>query len=434
MKTFDRRRLLSQLLAAAVMLACVAASRHAFRAGVSRLLAETAPRLPVNLQGADALAVAGRAVELGASDPEAHEALAVVLARRGDFDSATLELERAAALRPSYFRQWQNLGRARTLAGDSEGALAAYAEATRLAPFYAEPRWQLGNELLRAGRTEEAFAQLSRAAESRPSLAAYTAELAWRAYDGDARAVAGAVAPRSAQGRLTLARFFARRGRESEALEQYRAAGAWVGQAGRRALVSDLITARKYRAAREVWAGDEGEASASASAATASGADASAIDDGGFELQSNLNGAGFEWQFARELSAVRFSLDSAAPREGARSLLVSFGGELDPSARLVSKLFTVEAGARYRLSFAARSEELVSAGMPVVALLDPADGRLLAQTEPMAEKTDGWREHRLEFTTPADGALLVVRRAGCAAPQCPIFGRLWLDAFTLQKL
>ncbi|HEX7176966.1 MAG TPA: hypothetical protein VF240_17025 [Pyrinomonadaceae bacterium] len=422
---FDRRRLLRHLLAAAFMLACVVGSRHAFRAGMSRLMAETTPRLSVNTEGADALGVAGRAVELNASDPEAHDALAVALARRGEFDAAERALERAATLRPRYFRQWQRLGRARTLTGYREGALAAYAEAVRLAPFYAEPRWQLGNELLRGGRTAEAFAELRRAAESRPALAAYTAELAWRAYDGEARAVAGAVAPHTAQGRVALARFFARRGRESEALEQYRAGGAEAAEGERRSLVSDLIAAGKYRAAREVWAGD---------AAASSGADAPGIGDGGFESQSSLAGAGFEWQFARDQPAVRFSLDSAAPRDGARSLLVTFGGDPDPSARLVTKLFTVEPGARYRLVFAARSEELVSAGLPVVALLDPADARVLAQAEPVPVKTDGWREYQIEFTTPADGALLIVRRSGCAVRTCPIFGRLWLDAFTLQKL
>jgi len=425
-KTFDRRRLLRHLLAAAVMLACVAGARHAFRAGMSRLLAETAPRLSANFRGADALGVAERAVELNASDPEAHDALAVALARRGEFDAATRALERATTLRPRYFRQWQMLGRARTLVGDSEGALAAYAEAVRLAPFYAEPRWQLGNELLREGRTGEAFAELRRAAESRPALAAYTAELAWRSYDSDASAVAGAVAPASPQGRVALARFFARRGRESEALEQYRAGGREAGEAERRALVADLIAAGKYRAAREVWAGD--------AAAASSEADAPGVGDGGFESQSSLAGAGFEWQFARDQPAVRFSLDTAAPRAGARSLLVNFGGDPDPAARLVSKLFTVEPGARYRLTFAARSEALVSAGMPVVALLDPADARVLAQSESVPEKTDGWRDYQIEFTTPADGALIVVRRSGCAAQKCPIFGRLWLDDFNLQKL
>ena len=58
MKTFDRRRLFGHLLAGAVMLACGAGARHAFRAGVSRLLAETAPRLSANFRGADALGAA----------------------------------------------------------------------------------------------------------------------------------------------------------------------------------------------------------------------------------------------------------------------------------------------------------------------------------------------------------------------------------------
>src|SRR5947207_5089952 len=251
-------------LAVVGLVLCCGAAWYSARAGVSRLLSETATGLSFTEYEAMATPLSESAVRLSTSDPEAHYARAVAFAQGGKSGAAVVELERVAELRPRYYQTWLKLGRARERAGDSEGARAAYRESVRLAPFYAEPRWQLGNALLRGGRLDEAFAELRSAASSRPQLLAYTLELAWHAYGGDARAVEQAIAPQTDAARTSLARFFARRGHAEEALALWRDARHGAGEEEhsadeeeRRALVADLIAAGKYKEAHAVWAGGE---------------------------------------------------------------------------------------------------------------------------------------------------------------------------------
>lgn len=413
----------TRLIVAAVCFAlCCSASWLAARVALGRVLAETAPGLYRTRYEGEATRLAERAVALSASDPEAHHARAVAFALVDDEGNAARELERAASLRPRHYLVWLRLGRGRERAGDGAGAVAAYREAVRLAPAYAAPRWQLGNTLLRAGLTEEAFAELRAAAASRPALFAYTIELAWRAYGEDARAVVEALRPETPRERVALARFFARRGRAAEAVEQFRAGGDAAGDEERRALVAQMIAARQFREAYEVWAGKTGGVGA--------------LLDGGFE-EKGAGGAGFGWQFARGLQGVSASLDVSGPRGGARSLLLEFRGEPDASVRLASQLVLVEPGGRYRLGFAARTEGLVSGGPPAVFVLDAGAGeRVLAQSEPPPRDTGGWKTYEIEFTaTGAAGAVnVVVRRLACAAAPCPVFGRVWLDDFALKKI
>ncbi|HEX8501814.1 MAG TPA: O-antigen ligase family protein [Pyrinomonadaceae bacterium] len=403
------------------------AARDAARAGVSRLLSENATRLRFTPYESRAVEVAEVAARLAPSDPEAYYALGVTRAQSGDADAARHAFEREAALRPDYYLTWLRLCRARERAGDGEGALDACRESVRLAPAYAEPRWQLGNALLRAGRIDEAFADLRRAAASRPQLFAYTIELAWRVTGGDAGATARAVAPRTASEGAALASFLSKRGEARAALEAIRAAGA-VDDAGRRALAAEMIAAGQYREAFAVWsgAGVVGETDEAGGAF---------LIDGGFESQPGGGDApGFGWRFAGRVNGARVSLDASDARGGARTLLISFEGSPDITARFVSQLLLTEPRARYRLSFVARTEELISGGPPVVSVLTPAGDRVLSETPPLPRDTDGWRDYSVEFVAAGEATLVAVRRLGCVEQTCPVFGRLWLDDFSLRKL
>lgn len=421
------------LLAAVGCVVFCWAAWYSARAGAARLLSESATRLRGTEYEAEAARLAAKAEALSPSDPEAHYSRAVASALLGDDGAAVEGLERAARLRPRYFQSWLRLGRARERAGDAGGAVGALREAVRLAPFYAEPRWQLGNTLLRDARPEEAFAELRLAAASRPSLAPYTFELAWRAYGGDARAVERAAAPSNASARVALARFYSKRGLGAEALAQFRAAGGAVGAEERRALVAEMIEAGQFGEAREVWAGESGGAEGGRA-----GVGAGVLLDGGFEDKATREGPGFGWRFARDLEGVLVSLDLTEPRAGAHSLRFQFDGAPDASARLATQLVTVEPGARYRLRYAARVENLVSGGPPHVAVLDAGKGERtpVALSAKLEGGTRGWEDYEVEFVAPeATGAVLVViRRQPCAQPPCPVFGRVWFDDFSLEKI
>jgi hypothetical protein len=52
------------------------------------------------------------------------------------------------------------------------------------------------------------------------------------------------------------------------------------------------------------------------------------------------------------------------------------------------------------------------------------------------QDSQGWHDNTIDFTTTdATSAIRIsLQRARCDKSPCPIFGRLWLDAFALQKL
>jgi tetratricopeptide (TPR) repeat protein len=425
-------RLLHYILASLSLVACLLGIRVIGQAGLSRLLSEYVVRsslLPSEKQ-TSMVSVADRATRLAPSDPAAHRARAIALMDAGQLGEAIREYERAIALRPGHYSLWVELGRARDQADDPQGALEAFTEAARFAPYYAQPHWQLGNVLFRMGRRDEAFAELRRAALSDMTLLPAAIDLAWAAYDGDASAIERAFQPQSAQWHLALARFFARHGRPLEALEQFRAADE-ITDTERRAFLQDLLAAKHFKESYEVWSGGLETKNTPRPGGTAS------ITDGSFESGIKFDDPGFGWQLASAASAFRYSLDTVEPKESAHSLRIDFNGDYNPASPVISQLVLVEQGARYRLHFAARTEELVTGGLPVVVVSDASiNGRSLAESSPLPQGTSGWQEQTIEFTA-GDGTsavLISFVRQSCGSVPCPIFGRVWLDQFSIEKL
>ena len=386
------------------------------RAGASRLVSDYAVR-------AGELTAADAAATLAPSDPEAPYAKAGLLAEAGEHARAAREYEEALSLRPRDYVIWVELGREKEEAGDTEGALAALREAVGLAPFYARPRWQLGQALLRAGRQGEAAEELRRAAESDPGLYPNLVETLWQAGGRDPRALARNARPATAEQTLTVVRFLIKAGASAEGLKALRESGAGLTAEARKTLVSDLIAAEDFAGAYAVWS--EGREGAAGS-----------FTDGGFEAEVRTGEEGFGWRFPSGGQNVKLSLDADSPREGARSLKVEYAGNSEPAQPPVSRLVAVEPGALYRLTFSARTKELVTGGPPFVQIVSAAkSGEALAETAPLPATSNGWQDFALEFTAPAAGAVRVaLKRRPCASSPCPAFGGVWLDAFELRRL
>lgn len=385
------------------------------RVGAARLVSDYAGQVG-SKEAADV------AVALAPSDPEAHYQRANVAADTGDYAGAAPSYERALEFRPRDYVIWIELGKAREETGDTVGALEAFRRAVALAPFYARPRWQLGNALLRAGAHEEASAELRRAAESDPLLYPNLIQTLWQASGRDPRALVRDASPRTTRETLVLIKFLIREGEPHEGLVLLRGSGARLNEEERKTLVAELIAAEEFKGAYEVWS--EGRAATGA------------FEDGGFEEAASSDEEGFGWRFARGEQSVRLSLDADAPRAGARSLKVEYAGSSEPSLYAVSRLLLLEPGARYRLTFAARTKELVTGGPPFVEIVSAAkSGGLLAESETFPTTSDGWREFAVEFTAPASGSVRVaLRRKPCANAPCPAYGGVWLDAFELRRL
>lgn len=390
------------------------------RAGASRLMSDYAVR-------ANDRAGAELAIQLAPKDPEGHYALAGLLADEGNFAGAVGAYERARELRPRDYVISLELGKVREQAGDAEGALADFREAVRLAPFYAQPRWQLGNALLRAGRREEAVAELARAAESDPSLYPNFVQAAWHVAGKDARRLVEAARPRSGAESLALARFLVANGEAEAAMRLSRESGAALSEEERAKLLADLLAAGRFAEAYEVWA--EGGAR---------GGGRGSVADAGFEGALRTDDAGFGWRFERGAKAVGLSLDAAEPREGGQSLRVEYAGEANPTSAAVSQLVLVEPGARYRLSFAARTKEIVTGGLPFleVAAVGAKGETALASSQTLPAGAGGWQDYTIEFAVPKDveAVRISLKRRACTTSPCPAFGNVWLDAFRLSKL
>jgi hypothetical protein len=222
-----------------------------------------------------------------------------------------------------------------------------------------------------------------------------------------------------------LARFFVAHGKIGEGVQQFRAAGG-LSEDDRRGLLKDLFTARRFLEAHEVWSsGRNGDTGGIA-----------AFINGGFESEIKLDDPGFGWQ-VRTAEAVSISSDLQNPHSGARSIRVDWSGKSDPSDQVIFQLLLVEPGTRYRLSFAARTEELVTGGLPVVVVIDASDDKnsILIKSKTLPQGTNQWQTYISEFTTTetTKGVFIRVRRENCDTTPCPAFGHVWFDDFSLER-
>jgi hypothetical protein len=104
--------------------------------------------------------------------------------------------------------------------------------------------------------------------------------------------------------------------------------------------------------------------------------------------------------------------------------------------RNVSQVVAVEPGARYRLTFAQKTDGMKTATPPLVFVADAAaPDAPLASAPPAPSGTSDWQQVALEFTVGPKAEAVIVRlvRAGCPDGVCPIFGKIWYDDFNLER-
>jgi hypothetical protein len=102
---------------------------------------------------------------------------------------------------------------------------------------------------------------------------------------------------------------------------------------------------------------------------------------------------------------------------------------------IISQLVLIEPNTRYQLRFFYRADGIVSGGRPNAYVLDARDNAVLGQSAALPATTDGWRDMAIGFvsTQSMEAVEVVLRRDRCDKSPCPIFGRVWLDTFSLQK-
>ena len=393
---------------------CLLLMQSAARIGFSRLLSRYAI-------GANSLAAADQAIQLTPSDAEAHRARATVLNRLHRPAEAKASLETATGLRSQHATLWLELGATCEELGESDSALQAFDQAVRYAPSYAETHWQRGNLQLRMGRYDEAFADLRYAAARDRKFLPSVIDLAWNLQRGDGRATERLLQIDNDADRLAFARFLATKGKGADVAEQVRLLNGRLSEENKNELVELLARSRRFNDAFQLAQGS----------ATSDG-----IVNGGFEEPLTFANGAFRWVLSREQSGAKPAVDVAEKFNGERSLQVSFNGDWNPSAALLSQTIAVAPNQRYRLSFALKTKDLVTGGPPRIVLTDATNDQILVKSETFPQSTGSWQQLTVEFTTlPAAEAIVVsLKRENCVSSPCPIFGTIWLDAFALRKL
>lgn len=357
------------------------------------------------------------------SDPEAFYVRGVLLEQSNDYAGAIRDLERATELRPADYLLWLELGRARQFEDDEVGAREAFQRSVKLAPYAVDPRWQLGNALLRAGRFDEAFVELRRAAAGDSTLLPVVFDLAWNAYSGNLDRFEHAIQLDRSGDRIALAHFVLQRGNPAAAVALFKATNG-VSAEQRGSFVSALLSVKRFHEAYEVWSGGVYRAGLGV------------IANGDFEGEFAPD-EGFGWKFDPQLENVSARLDVNEARSGKRSVVLQFTGSSNPGTPLLSQMVLIEPDTSYQLHLAAKTEDLVTGGIPSVVITNPeaSDGGLLAQTA-LPVKAYSWQDLKLNFHAPKDvvAIRIAIQRQACAQQPCPAMGSVWLDDFSLRKL
>jgi hypothetical protein len=341
---------------------------------------------------------------------------------------ALAEMRQAIQLSPEDYRIWIGLGRALDRNGQMAEARAALEQARRLAPNHFDPRWVLGNHLLRAGEREAAFAELRTALATRPSALPLVFDYAWNAYEGDGAALARALSA-PAETQPQLAALLIARQRAADGLAVWRQISQ-PAPAEARAIVQALIGIQRFAAAHEVWRSIPGQVPPLD--------EGSLLSNGGFERELTLEAtAPFATWRLTPGAGVSLALDRQERKSGEQSLRLSFDVPDNPDLLIATQTVTVAPATRYRLSFAARTEELRNLSLPTAEVHDAAgQERWRVESEPIATENGQWRQYQLQFTTaPTTEAVTVrIQRKLCADPPCPLKGRIWFDDFQLRQL
>jgi len=155
--------------------------------------------------------------------------------------------------------------------------------------------------------------------------------------------------------------------------------------------------------------------------------------NGNFEFEI-LNG-GLDWRVT-PVEGATVSLDSEGPREGFRSLRIDFDGTRNLDYYHVVQFVPLRPGTRYNLSMNVRGKGITTDSGPRFQVYDAYDmARLFLSTENLVGNY-GWTSQNIEFNTPADTRLLVVRVARPASRKFDshLAGTIWISHVSLTPV
>ncbi len=333
--------------------------------------------------------------------------------------------EKAVKLSPYDYRWHIELGRAYERADRLADAEAELRKATELAPTYAYARWQLGNFLLRQKRTDEAFEELKKAASNNHAYRDQVFSLAWDYFDKDPSKVEP-LAPDAPEGRAGLALFFAARGKAADSRRVWNSLSDEEKAANPQfanLIAQGLYSQRCFPQALEFFRQLGIDVDAQAATVTNPGFERTILPP---------EQSPFGWQIPRNEPKVEITTDNNTKHGGARALRVAFRNYSKAEFANIFQIVAVEPNKGYRLTFWVLTENLKTAGPPLLQVINANDDKLLAASKPFATGSSDWQQLTVDIRTPenCNGIRIQTSRVPCGE-QCPIVGTFWYDDFEL---
>ncbi len=368
--------------------------------------------------------LAGLSAKLAPADPLAHSLKALT----NENPTAAIEfLKQAVRLAPVDYRRRIELGKAYEQDGQVKQAEIEFKRAAELAPSYASIRWHLGNFYLRQERNEDAIAELKKAAENDRTYRDQVFSLAWDLFNKDALLVESMIGE-NPDVRAHLAYFFAARGRAEDSLrnwnklsESQKADNMVIAKS----IALGLFDQRHFAQALEFSKQHGAE----------TGAKAETVTNGSFEKNIGVSDdTRFGWLIVRNESKLDITTDGKVKRGGERSLRMAFNGYSKPALANVFQTVIVEPNKNYSLRFWVRTENLRSAGMPMIEIINANDEMTIGRSDTFPTGINDWQEAVVEFSTPNNCSGISIRtiRSFCGE-NCPISGTFWYDDFELER-
>lgn len=367
--------------------------------------------------------IADLAIRWAPSDPAAR----VLKGTASGTQEAVQHFRDAVRLAPKDYRWRIELARALEQNDELSSAEEEFRIAAELAPSFSATFWHLGNFYLRRDRQTEALTALKTAAENNSVYRDQVFSLVWDFMGKDAEQLEQLAGNR--QDLLArLSYFFAARGAAADALRTWNRLGQEdkdkQNKVGR-AIALGLFDQKHFAEALEF----------SKQMGTEPDAQAESVTNASFErVLADQSESRFGWRIERSDPKFEATVDSRVRREGERSIRITFKGYSKAGLSNVLQTVVVRPGGRYVLSFWARSENLRSAGLPFVEVLNARDDSSLGRSTDFPAGTNDWQQYSVEFRVPEDTTAITIRtsRSFCGE-DCPVTGILWYDAFELVR-
>lgn len=337
--------------------------------------------------------------------------------------------EQAVSLSPRNALYWADLGTSFEWAGNRSEALRAFERSRELFPNSPDVNWKLANFYVRNGKTVETLHALRRVLLGGGVPQEDVFALAERAT-GDKNIILNEMVPNEAPILLNYLNYQAAEG-DMPAAEQ-----AWTKLLGMRLpfqlpqtffYLDALIQKRETQQLTEAWSA---LAERFPEKVGSLRVPPNLVANGSFE--SDILNGGLDWRIV-PLEGVTVSIDPEDATDGRRSVRIEFDGTRNVDYGHLLQYVLVLPNTQYRFSGYMRTSAITTDSRPRFQILDPYDpGKILAATE-NAVATSGWTEQRLEFKTPADTRLLIVRvaRPPSTKFENKIRGTVWIDKLRL---